>query len=152
MLIDKYLMERYRATFQGQMVNCDSFKVNAVALDEAKKNMIDVFQYSFKFRLNIFCFNIFNKKMKGGNMEKVIYGCARVSDRRISHCKPAMHANCFNEIWKNMIHDIGSRQNGVRNRSDVSSLDRLKSSCHDSLRDLCVQTFDITNMMDVSFV
>ena len=42
--------------------------------------------------------------------------------------------------YKKMIHDLGSRQNGVRNRSDVSSSDILKSCCHHSLRDVCVHT------------
>ena len=33
-----------------------------------------------------------------------------------------------------MIHNYGNRQIGMRNRSYVSSLDRLKSCCHHSLR------------------
>ena len=39
-----------------------------------------------------------------------------------------------------MIHDLHSRHNGERNISDVTSLDKLKSCCHNNLRDLCVQT------------
>ena len=45
----------------------------------------------------------------------------------------------FDEIRKNMIHDHGSRYNGVRNKSCV---DRLQSCCHHSLRDWCVLTDD----------
>ena len=39
-----------------------------------------------------------------------------------------------------MIHYFGSRHNCERNRSGVTSFDRLKSYCHNSQRDLCVQT------------
>ena len=73
-----------------------------------------------------------------GVVEEVICGYVRGSDGRILDCKPAMHANCFDEIRKNMIHDFGSRHNGVRNKSDVTSLNRLKSCCHHSLRNLYV--------------
>ena len=78
--------------------------------------------------------------MKGAFGKEVIYGGVRGLDKRISDCKLAIHANCFYEIQKNMIHDLGSIHNGVRNRSNVISLKRLKSCCHYSLQDLCVHT------------
>ena len=49
-------------------------------------------------------------------MGEVIYGCARGLDGRILDCKLSMHANCFHEMRKNMIHDLGSRHDGVTNR------------------------------------
>ena len=39
-----------------------------------------------------------------------------------------------------MIHDLGSRYNGDKNRSDMMSWNRLKSCCPHSLSNLCVQT------------
>ena len=48
--------------------------------------------------------------MHGRNVEEVIY--VRGLDGKISDCKLAIHANCFNEIKKNMIHDLGSKHNG----------------------------------------
>ena len=68
-------------------------------------------------------------------MKEVFYGCIIGLDGRIPDCKLAMHANCYNEIQKSMIHDIGSMHNSGSNR-----LERLKSCCHYSLRDLCVYT------------
>ena len=50
-------------------------------------------------------------------------------------CKLAMHVNGFNEIQNSMIHDIGIQHYGGSNR-----LDRIKSCCHHSLRDLCQHT------------
>ena len=51
----------------------------------------------------------------------------------------ACHA-CQPFQWnaKSMIHDIGSRHNGGSNQ-----LDKLKSFCHHSLGDLCVQNDDV---------
>ena len=37
----------------------------------------------------------------------------------------------------NMIHDLGSRDNHKRNRSDVTLLDRLKSCCY-TAQEICV--------------
>ena len=73
--------------------------------------------------------------MKLGAVEEVIYSCTMGLYERIPDCKLAMHDNCFNEIQKSMVHDLGSRHNGGSNR-----LDRLKSYCYHGLRDLCVQT------------
>ena len=75
--------------------------------------------------LNIFYLNIFNKLLKQGIVEEVIHGCARCFDGRILDCKLAMDANRFDEIQRNVIHDPGRGHNGVTDRSDVSSLDRL---------------------------
>ena len=44
--------------------------------------------------------------MKGGIAKEDIYFCIRGLGG-ISECMLAMHANCFNEIWKSMIHDVG---------------------------------------------
>ena len=55
-------------------------------------------------------------------------------------CKLAMHAKLHDEIWKSMIHDLGSWKNNVRNRLEVSSLNRFKSCCHHSLSNLCGHT------------
>ena len=74
-------------------------------------------------------------KMKGGTVEEVIYGCIIGLDGRIPDCMLAMHANCFDEIQKSMIHNLCNRHNGHSNRFDV-----LKSCCHDSLWDVCVHT------------
>ena len=84
--------------------------------------------FSISFKIHIL-------KMKREVLEEVIYGWIRGLEGRIPDCKLAMHANCFNDIWKSMIHDLGSRQNGSSNR-----LDRLKSYCHHSLRDLHAHT------------
>ena len=73
--------------------------------------------------------------MKVEAVEEVLYGYIRGSYGRIPDYKLAIHVNCFNEILKSMIHDLGSRQNVGSNR-----LDRLKSCCHYSLIDLSVQT------------
>ena len=81
--------------------------------------------------LNSVCFK--DCKDEKGVVEEVIYGNERGLDGRIPDCKLAMHVNCFNEIWKSLIYDIGSRHNGISNR-----LDRLKNSCHHSFWDLCV--------------
>ena len=45
-------------------------------------------------------------------MEEATYGCIRGLYERIPDCKLAMHSNCFNEVPKIMIDDIGSRHNG----------------------------------------
>ena len=65
--------------------------------------------------------------MKGGSVKEDIYGCVRKLDGWLLDCKLAMHANDFDKILKSMINDYGSRHNGMRKRSDVISLDWLKS-------------------------
>ena len=50
-----------------------------------------------------------NLKIKGGTVKEVMYGCIRGLDGRIPDCMPAMHADCFDEIQKSMIHDLRSR-------------------------------------------
>ena len=114
------LVERYMAVLKTE---------NKIGLFKFKID--NLFSIYFKLISQIICSN----KKKGGALEQVIYGCVRGFIGRIPDCKHAMNANCFNEIWKSMIHDLGSRHNGVGNR-----LDRLKSCCHHSLRDLCVQS------------
>ena len=69
-------------------------------------------------------------------MEEEIYGCIMGLGGRKPDCKLAIYANYFDEIQKSMVHDLGSR-NGGSNR-----LDRIKSRCHHSHRDLCVHTDD----------
>ena len=59
-------------------------------------------------------------------------------DGCISDCKFAMYVHCVDEI-KKTDSDLGSRHSCKRNRSDVTSLDILKSCCHHSLRGMCVQ-------------
>ena len=71
--------------------------------------------------------------MKVGAVEELIYSYIEGLDGRIPHCKLSIHANCFNEIQKSMIHHLGCRRNCGSNR-----LERLKSCCHHSLRDMCV--------------
>ena len=95
------------------------------------------------------------------DVEEAYYDCIRGLDERIPDCKLAMHANCFGEIQRSLIHDFGCRHNGGSNR-----LERLKSHCHHSLRDLCVhidgawlklkkiatKKMLVTIKLDVSFV
>ena len=103
--------------------------------------MADLISIFFQIKISMFFASIFiNKKMNRCIVDEVSYGCVRSLDGRKLDWKLAMHANCFNEIWKNMIQDLGSRQNGIRNRSDVSSLNKLKSCCHHSIQDLFVHT------------
>ena len=78
--------------------------------------------------------------MKGGIVEEAIYGYKKGLDERISDCKLAMHANCFDKMQKSMIHDNSSSHNGNRKRLALSPFNKLKSYCHHSLRDLCIQT------------
>ena len=66
-------------------------------------------------------------------MKEAVYIYIRGLDGRINDCKLGMYAKCFNEIQRCMIHDIGSRHN-----SDSNQLNKLKSCCHHSLKDLCV--------------
>ena len=66
-------------------------------------------------------------------MKEVIYGCKRGLDGIISDCKLGMHAKCFDEIQKSIIHDIGSRHN-----SGSIQLKIIKSCCHHRIRDFCV--------------
>ena len=73
--------------------------------------------------------------MKRGAVEAVIYGCIRGLDGRIPDCKLGMHAKCFHDIQKSIILDPCIRQSTGNN-----GLDRLKSCCHHSLKDLCVIT------------
>ena len=73
--------------------------------------------------------------MKLRTEEEVIFSCILVLDGRIPDGKLSMDANCFNEIQNSMNHDIFSRHYGGSNR-----LDRSKSCCHHSLRDLCIHT------------
>ena len=54
-------------------------------------------------------------------------------DARISDCKLGMHARCFHNIQKSIIHDPCSRQSTGNN-----GLNRLKSCCHHSLKDLSI--------------
>ena len=72
-----------------------------------------------------------------------------------------------NEIRKNMLFNFGSKHDSASNGRSVTTLDKLKSCCHHSLRDLFVHTDGalleiekniapmitwITIQMDVSFV
>ena len=56
-------------------------------------------------------------------------------DGRISDCELGMRAECFNEIQRSNIHDIGSRYNSGSNQ-----LKMLKCCCRHSLKDLHVHT------------
>ena len=46
------------------------------------------------------------------DVEEAYYDCIRGLDERIPDCKLAMHANCFGEIQRSLIHDFDSRHNG----------------------------------------
>ena len=56
------------------------------------------------------------------------------------NCNLAMHANCFDEIRKNILYNLESKHDSARNGKSVTTLERLKNCCHHSLRDLCIQT------------
>ena len=73
--------------------------------------------------------------MKRGGIEAVTYGCIRSLDGRIPNCKLGMHAKCFLDIQKSIILDPCNRQS-----TGKKGLDRLKSCCHHSLKDLCAIT------------
>ena len=49
-------------------------------------------------------------------------------------------ANYFDEIKKNMSYNLDSKHDSARYGKSVITLDIVKSCCHRSLRDLCVQT------------
>ena len=105
------------------------------ALDGDKVNTINEFsnilaRFSFKHLMN---------EIGRGHKRCYLWLCKWLARKNLD-CKLAIYVNCFNEIQKNMIHDLGSRHSGVRNGSDVSSLDKLKSCYHHSLRDMCVHT------------
>ena len=51
-----------------------------------------------------------------------------------------MHANYIDDIRKNTLYNLDSKYDSTRNGKNVTTLDRLKSCCHHSLRDLCVHT------------
>ena len=134
MLIDGDLMDRYKAVLQVERINWHSFVFKIEALNNAKANMIVMSLIFFYVWIsNTFATTILTKKKERGVEEEVIYGCERGLYRRLLDSKFAMHSNCFNEIQRSM------RQNGMRNRPDVISLDRLKSCCHYNLRGLCAQ-------------
>ena len=61
-------------------------------------------------------------------MDEVIYGFVRGLYGRILDCKLAMYINHFDKMQKNMIYDLDTMHNGVRNRSDVSSLSASKAA------------------------
>ena len=62
MLIDKDLMERYKAVLQAKMINQDSYKFNAVALDVAKLNMTHLFSRFFEIQMSMLFPLIFKQK------------------------------------------------------------------------------------------
>ena len=105
------------------------------------RHILNLFLIWFKFRSQLFLLHIYFKEI-WEVMKEVIHGCVRGLGEKIFDCKLAMHANCFDETRKSMIQNLFSRSNGVRNRSDVSSLDLFKGYCHYSIKDLCIQTDD----------
>ena len=92
------------------------------------------FQNHFRF-VSHFCLPRIFLKMKTKAGEAVNYSCIRGLDGRISDCKFRMHVKCFHELEKSFILDPCSRQSTGNN-----GLDRFKSCCHHSLKNLCVIT------------
>ena len=99
---------------ESQIINWKSLEFNAMALNDNGVNMTELLSFFSNSDINILCFN-FTK----------IY-CIMSVGRHILDCKLAINVNCFDEI----------RHNGERNRSDVTSFDRLKCCCHHNLRNM----------------
>ena len=113
-------------SLKSQTINCESFEFNAMAVNETKVNMIELFSF-FEFKLQCSLHQFF---------KTYCVWCLLMDDFRLQAC------NVQKLFWwneKNLIHDLGSRYNGKRNRSDMTLLNSLKKCCHHILRDLCIQ-------------
>ena len=110
----------------------DSFELNIEVFDETKVNMANLlFNIVSHLDLNSVCLEYLKDERRA--VKEVNYSCKRGLDGNISDCNLAVHPNCFNEAQISMFYDIDSKSNG-----GSSQLERLKSCCNHSLRDLCV--------------
>ena len=110
------------------------FKFLVEALDEAKVSTINLFSNMLaRFLLQVF------ERWKRGVIKDVIYGCVKWFAWKKIGLQAGKKCKLFK--WNTKKHDSWSWQHSsMRCGSDVSSLDRLKSCCHHSLRDMCVHT------------
>ena len=93
-LIDKNLVERYRAVSETQRIHLNSFEFKIEAIDETKVNMINLlFDTISNSDLNLVCFKFLT--MKGWAVKEVIYGCIMGLDGRMPGCKLPIHVDCF---------------------------------------------------------
>ena len=137
MLVDENSIEQCRVVLEGGR---DSFEFKVEALDDAMVNMMPCVSILLPSKPNAFCLlQLFWPKDKGLVVEEVIYGCIGGLDGRISDCKLAMHANCFDQIRKNMMNNIGNNHDSTRKGRHVSILNRLKWCCQHSMRDVYIQ-------------
>ena len=98
----------------------------------------------------IFCsLWIFFQKTEAWCYKEEVLSCKHRLNRRIYDCKFIMLYSCFNQMRKNIIiYSLCNRQDCGTNGICVTALDRLKSCCHHSLKDMCIHTVDAWKKLD----